>query len=80
MIAGTARLSAAYVSRKPVEVWFQLYARLRGPSKESEIIEKCRLGDIDVWAERPWVKALSHCLPESGGALQITVLCIVMKG
>lgn len=73
IIAGAARLSSPYVSRNPDEVWFQLTARLLHGAQESDVI-KMYLSDIERYAERPWVKALSACLPAPGGALQSTVL------
>ncbi|CAN8065351.1 unnamed protein product [Agarophyton chilense] len=74
ILAGAARLSSPFVSRSPAEVWFQLYARLLRRSKRAEAI-RVYLEDIERYAEKPWVKALSICLPEPGGVLQSTVIC-----
>lgn len=54
------------------EVWSQLYGRMRLRSEASEDI-RAYWADVELCAERPWVKGLSVCLP--GGALQSTVLC-----
>lgn len=70
LVKDAVALAVPYVIRNGKEVWFQLYGRLIESQHVSAISKY--LEGIEMYAEKPWLRASPGCLVQAGGVLERT--------